>query len=129
LGKMTSYYYGIFLLTVFASLGLSGLAGFWVEFFVFRGVFEILPIFAVIGVLGIVSTAVYILWKIVQYVFLGDFSWDRWKAVTHGAKLTDLLSFEKVTLWPLVLFMIAFGVYPTPLVAFFNTFSRWLFGG
>ncbi len=129
LGKMTPYYYGIFLLTAFASLGLPGLAGFWAEFFVFRGAFQIMPLFAAIGIIGIVVTAAYILWKIVQYLFLGDFSWDRWKAVTHGAKLTDMVTFEKVTLWPLVLFMIAFGVFPTPLVAFFNTFSQWLFGG
>jgi len=128
LSKMTPYYYGIFLLTAFASLGLPGLAGFWAEFFIFRGAFQIMPLFAAIGIIGIVVTAAYILWKIVQYLFLGDFSWDRWKAVTHGAKLTDMVSFEKVTLWPLVLFMIVFGVYPTPLVAFFNTFSRWLFG-
>ncbi|MGD8627097.1 MAG: NADH-quinone oxidoreductase subunit M, partial [Anaerolineae bacterium] len=129
LGKMTPYYYGIFLVTAFASLGLPGLAGFWAEFFVFRGAFEILPIFAVIGVLGIVFTAAYILWKIVQYVFLGDFSKERWEAVTHGAKLSDMVSFEKVTMWPLVLFMIGFGVYPTPLVDFFNDFSQMLFGG
>jgi NADH-quinone oxidoreductase subunit M len=129
LGKMTPYYYGIFLVTAFASLGLPGLAGFWAEFFVFRGAFQIMPVFAAIGIIGIVVTAAYILWKIVQYVFLGDFSWDRWKSVTHGAKLTDMFSFEKVTMWPLVLFMVFFGVYPTPLVAFFNTFSRWLFGG
>ncbi len=45
LGKMTPYYYGIFLLTAFASLGLPGLAGFWAEFFVFRGAFEIMPWF------------------------------------------------------------------------------------
>jgi NADH-quinone oxidoreductase subunit M len=129
LGKMTPYYYGIFLVTAFASLGLPGLAGFWAEFFVFRGAFQIIPVFAAIGIIGIVVTAAYILWKIVQYVFLGDFSWDRWKEMTHGAKLTDMLSFEKVTMWPLVLFMIAFGIYPTPLVAFFNSFARELFGG
>ncbi|HSR30836.1 MAG TPA: NADH-quinone oxidoreductase subunit M, partial [Anaerolineae bacterium] len=43
LGKMTPYYYGIFLVTAFASLGLPGLAGFWAEFFVFRGAFQIIP--------------------------------------------------------------------------------------
>jgi NADH:ubiquinone oxidoreductase subunit 4 (subunit M) len=32
-------------------------------------------------------------------------------------------------MWPLVLFMIIFGVYPTPLVEFFNSFARGLFGG
>jgi NADH-quinone oxidoreductase subunit M len=129
LGKMTPYYYGIFLVTAFASLGLPGLAGFWAEFFVFRGAFEIMPWFAAIGVIGIVVTAAYILWKIVQYVFLGDFDLAKWKEVTHGAKLTDLLSFEKVTMWPLVLFMVGFGIYPTPIVNFFNSFSQMLFGG
>jgi NADH-quinone oxidoreductase subunit M len=126
---MTPYYYGIFLVTAFASLGLPGLAGFWAEFFVFRGAFQIIPWAAVIGILGIVVTAAYILWKIVQYVFLGDFSRERWDKVTHGAKLTDMVSFEKVTMWPLVLFMIVFGVYPTPLVEFFNTYAQKLFGG
>ncbi len=129
LGKATPYYYGIFLVTALASLGLPGLAGFWAEFFVFRGAFEIMPWFAAIGALGIIVTAAYILWKIVQYVFLGDFSLAKWKEVSHGAKLTDLLAFEKVTMWPLVLFMIGFGVYPTPIIEFFNTFSRALFGG
>jgi NADH-quinone oxidoreductase subunit M len=112
LSKMTPYYYGIFMVTALASLGLPGLAGFWAEFFVFRGAFQIMPVFAAIGVAGIVVTAAYILWK----------------EVTHGAKLTDLLAFEKVTMWPLVLFMIGFGVYPTPIVDFFNNFSKALFG-
>ena len=87
------------------------------------------PWFAAIGVLGIVVTAAYILWKIVQYVFLGEFSQEKWEEVTHGAKLTDMLTFEKVTMWPLVVFMIGFGVYPTPIVEFFNTFAQALFGG
>ncbi|MCL7452726.1 MAG: NADH-quinone oxidoreductase subunit M [Anaerolineae bacterium] len=129
LGKMTPYYYGIFLVTAFASLGLPGLAGFWAEFFVFRGAFEIMPWFAAFGVLGIIFTAAYILWKIVQYLFLGDFNLERWKEVTHDAKLTDLMTFEKVTMWPLVLLMIGFGIYPTPLVDFFNSFAQKLFGG
>ena len=74
-------------------------------------------------------TAAYILWKIVQYVLLGDFSLDRWNEVTHGASLSDMLSFEKVTMWPLVVFMILFGVFPTPLVDFFNSFAQAFFGG
>jgi NADH-quinone oxidoreductase subunit M len=129
LAKATPYYYGIFLVTALASLGLPGLAGFWAEFFIFRGAFEIMPWFAAIGVLGIVVTAAYILWKIVQYVFLGDFDQAKWDRVAHGSRLTDMLSFEKVTMWPLVVFMILFGIYPTPLVNFFNSFAQMLFGG
>jgi NADH-quinone oxidoreductase subunit M len=129
LGKMTPYYYGIFLLTALASLGLPGLAGFWAEFFVFRGAFEIIPVFAAIGIIGVVLTAAYILWKIVQYVFLGEFKQEKWDEVTHHAKLTDMLAFEKVTMWPLVLFMIGFGLFPTPIINFFNSFAQKLFGG
>jgi NADH-quinone oxidoreductase subunit M len=129
LSKMTPYYYGLFMVTALASLGLPGLAGFWAEFFVFRGAFQIMPGFAALAVAGIVFTAAYILWKIVQYVFLGDFDMEKWKEATHGAKLTDVLAFEKVTMWPLVLFMIGFGVYPTPIVEFFNSFAQKLFGG
>jgi NADH:ubiquinone oxidoreductase subunit 4 (subunit M) len=43
--------------------------------------------------------------------------------------LTDMSTFEKVTMWPLILFMIGFGVFPTPLVDFFNSFAQKLFGG
>ena len=33
---------------------------------------------------------------------------------------SDVAMFEKVTLWPLVAFMVLFGVYPTPILSFFN---------
>lgn len=129
LGKVTPYYYGIFMVTALASLGLPCLVGFWAEFFVFRGAFEIMPVFAAIGIIGVVLTAAYILWKIVQYVFLGEFKQDKWDEVTHHAKLFDMQAFEKVALWPLVLFMIGFGLFPTPIINFFNSFAQKLFGG
>ncbi len=121
------YYYGLFAVTAFTSLGLPGLAGFWSELFVFRGAFEIVKIWAVIGVLGIVLTAAYILWKIVQYTFLGEYDPHKighWTDVTTGAEEhepRDVALFEKVTLWPLVAFMIFFGVYPAPILNFFNS--------
>jgi NADH-quinone oxidoreductase subunit M len=120
------YYYGIFAVTAFASLGLPGLAGFWSEFFVFRGAFDIVRIWAAIGVIGIVLTAAYILWKIVQYVFLGEYDPHKishWSDVETGKDAhepKDMAIFEKVTLWPLVAFMFLFGVYPMPLLNFFN---------
>ncbi len=121
------YYYGLFAVTAFTSLGLPGLAGFWSELFVFRGAFEIVPIWAVVGVLGLVLTAAYILWKIVQYTFLGQYDPHKiahWTDVETGAELhepKDLAFFEKVTLWPLVALMVLFGVYPAPILNFFNT--------
>jgi|YNPNPStandDraft_1061719.scaffolds.fasta_scaffold12115_2 NADH-quinone oxidoreductase subunit M len=120
------YYYGLFAVTAFTSLGLPGLAGFWSEFFVFRGAFDIVKVWAAIGVLGIVLTAAYILWKIVQYTFLGQYDPGKirhWTDVETGAELhepKDVALFEKVTLWPLVFFMVLFGIYPAPILNFFN---------
>jgi NADH-quinone oxidoreductase subunit M len=121
------YFYGLFAVTAFASLGLPGLAGFWSEFFVFRGAFDIVRIWAAIGVLGIVLTAAYILWKVVQHVFLGEYDPHKishWTNVETGAEThepADVAAFEKVTLWPLVAFMVFFGIYPMPLLSFFNS--------
>jgi NADH-quinone oxidoreductase subunit M len=123
LGSKVPYYYGIMLVTGFASLGLPGLAGFWSEFFVFRGAFAIIPVFAIIGVLGIVFTAAYILWKVVQYVFLGEFDQEKWNQATHNAELTDLETFEKVTMWPLVILMVLIGLYPSLIVRLLNAVS------
>jgi NADH-quinone oxidoreductase subunit M len=122
LGAKLPYYYGIMAVTGFASLGLPGLAGFWSEFFVFRGTFAIIPIYAVVGVLGVIFTAAYILWKIIQYMFLGPFNEERW------GKLTDMELFEKVTMWPLVIFMVLFGIYPTPILNLFNAATTALMG-
>jgi len=126
LSSKLPYYYGLFAVTAFTSLGLPGLAGFWSELFVFRGAFDIVKVWAAVGVLGIVLTAAYILWKIVQYTFLGQYDphkIDHWTNVQTGAEEhepRDVALFEKVTLWPLVAFMVLFGVYPAPILNFFN---------
>ncbi len=122
LGSKLPYYYGITLVTAFASLGLPGLCGFWSEFFVFRGTLRIMPLFAVIGAAAIVFTAGYILWKIVQYVFLGAFDEARW------GKLTDMTWWEKVTMWPLVAVMVLVGIYPAPVLELFNSATTALLG-
>lgn len=128
LGARVPYYYGMMAVTGLASLGLPGLAGFWAEFFVFRGAFHIMPVFAVIGAIGIVITAAYILWKIIQYVFLGSFDEHKWNERTHHAKLTDMDTFEKVTMWPLVVGMVLIGVYPPVIVNIINTATKALLG-
>ncbi len=122
------YFYGIMLVTAFASLGLPGLAGFWAEFFTFRGAFAIVPVWAAFGTIGIVMTAVYILWRIVQNVFLGEYDESKVEHWTTGDGQaadgpTDMAFFEKLTLWPLVIGMLVIGIYPTWLLNFFNTSS------
>ncbi len=114
LATIMPVYYGLTLVTAFASLGLPGLIGFWSELFVFRGAIRLIPVAAFIGVIGMVFTAGYTLWKIVQYLFLGTLDRERW------GTLPDLVWWEKLTVWPLVLTMVVLGVYPAPLINTFN---------
>ncbi len=122
LASKVPYYYGIMLVAGLASLGLPGLAGFWGEFFVFRGTFAIAPVYAAVGVIGIVFTAAYILWKVIQHVFLGPFN-EKW------ADLRDMDTYEKITLWPLVGFMVLFGLYPPLIVDTINAAMTRLLSG
>jgi NADH-quinone oxidoreductase subunit M len=109
----------------FASLGLPGLAGFWAEFFTFRGAFALVPYWAAFGAIGIIITAVYILWRIIANLFLGNYDphklhhWTTVEGVeTDGP--TDMAAFEKLTLWPLIIGMFVIGIYPTVVLNYFN---------
>lgn len=128
LSSITPVFYATMMFAGFASLGLPGLAGFWAEFFTFRGSFGIVPIMSVVAVIGIVITAGYILWRIIQNVFLGQYDahkLEHWTTGTgeHADGPTDMARFEKVTLWPLVAMMIILGVFPTLVLGYFNLFS------
>jgi len=112
--KRMPHYYGLMLVAGFAALGLPGLIGFWGEFFVFKSTMGLVPIFAFIGMLGVVFAAGYTLWKIVQHIFLGELDEARW------GQLQDMTAWEKVTVWPLVILIVVFGLYPTLLVDMFN---------
>ena len=128
LSGMTPVFFATMMFAGFASLGLPGLAGFWAEFFTFRGAFDIVPVLATVGVIGIVITAAYILWRIIQNIFLGEYDakkWTHWTTVhgEHADGPTDMAFFEKVTLWPLVFLMILFGIFPSIVLNFFNQAS------
>ncbi|MBW7884043.1 MAG: NADH-quinone oxidoreductase subunit M [Caldilineaceae bacterium] len=125
LSARTPYYYGIMMVAAMASLGLPGLSGFWGEFFTFRGAFYLTTGWAAFAVLGIVFAAVYILWRVMQHVFLGTYDDSKithWTTATggHADGPTDMVGFEKLTLWPLVILVFIIGVYPTPLLNYLN---------
>jgi NADH-quinone oxidoreductase subunit M len=116
-------YYGVMMVTAFASLGLPGLAGFISEFLVFRGAFHLIPGFAIVGIIAIVLTAAYILYKIIQYVFLGEFSEEKWNRVfdaEHWPFKMDMASFELITMAPLIVGMIWIGIAPSFLLNTIN---------
>jgi NADH-quinone oxidoreductase subunit M len=109
--------YGSFLIVAaFASLGLPGLAGFVSEFLVFRGAFGValagntsLLVLTALSVLGILFTAAFILWKVIQVLLLGPQN-ERWLGTA------DLRRPEVGMLVPLVFFMLLFGLWPRPIL-------------
>jgi NADH-quinone oxidoreductase subunit M len=103
---------GIMSLATFASLGLPGLAGFVSEFMVFVGSFPVYQVIVIFAVLGVVITAGYLLWML-QRIFLGKFN-EKW------AGLTDMSARELVSLVPLQVLIVFIGVYPRPVIDFMN---------
>ncbi|MBI2247193.1 MAG: NADH-quinone oxidoreductase subunit M [Armatimonadetes bacterium] len=112
LGARLPVYSGITTLAMLASLGLPGLMGFVAEFLVFLGSFGVFPYLTAVAVTGVVFTAAMFLWTI-QRIFLGPLN-PRW------ATLADMDAREKLTLVPLAVLMVIFGLYPKPLLDLIN---------
>ncbi len=105
---------GILGFTAMASLGLPGLAGFWGEFMALLGSYQPLEGLStgffrtamVIGAIGTVLTAGYMLWML-QKVNLGEPS-SEWA----GKTFPDVDRYEMVAWAPLIVLIVAVGVYP-----------------
>jgi NADH-quinone oxidoreductase subunit M len=105
---------GILAFTAMASLGLPGLAGFWGEFMSLLGSYNPLEGLSiglfrtamVIGAVGTVLTAGYLLWML-QKVNLGEP-----KAEWEGHEFHDVDKFEMAAWVPLIVTIVAIGVYP-----------------
>jgi len=97
-----------------ASLGLPALAGFVSEVTVFLGTFERHEFLTIMGVLGIVFAAGYILWTI-QRVFWGE-------ADPAWADLGDATAWwERAPLLAMGLAILALGVYPKVMMDLVET--------
>ncbi|MCY9695402.1 complex I subunit 4 family protein [Paenibacillus alginolyticus] len=100
---------GILLVAGMASLGLPGLSGFISEFLAFLGLFETHRVYAIVGTLGIIFTAVYVLRGVLN--------------ITFGPKqpnlqlqgMRDARLIEAVPMITLVAFILLLGVYPDVL--------------
>ncbi len=107
---------GIFAFVAIASLGLPGLAGFWGEVMSLLSAFSpneaagldvgLFRIFMVMGGIGTVLTAGYFLWML-QRVNMGTLP-EKWQ----GAGLHDIGSIEWLAWVPLLVLIVALGVFP-----------------
>jgi NADH-quinone oxidoreductase subunit M len=96
-------------IAIFASLGLPGFSGFIGEFFSLMGAFTspfLHPAFAIIGALGLLLGAGYLLWTF-QKIYLGKLYLKN-----NEWSLPDLNKLELCSLFGLGIISILLGVYP-----------------
>ncbi|WP_438487350.1 NADH-quinone oxidoreductase subunit M [Streptomyces sp. S186] len=107
---------GTFLVGGLATLSLPGLAPFVSEFLVLVGTFSRYPVIGVIGTVGIVLAALYVL-VLYQRTMTGPV-----RAEVGG--MPDLRARELVVVAPLIAVLIFLGVYPKPLTDIVNPAVR-----
>ncbi|MEK6710541.1 MAG: NADH-quinone oxidoreductase subunit M [Nitrospinota bacterium] len=98
-----------FVLTALSSIGLPGLNGFVGEFIILAGAFQRNPGFAAAGTLGVVLSAVYMLWML-QRVLFGS------RLAPANESLRDLTPREWAVMVPMAFLMFWIGLYPKPLL-------------
>jgi NADH-quinone oxidoreductase subunit M len=105
-------YAAMFGLFTFASIGLPGLSGFVGEFLVMLGAFQYSGWVAAWAMLVIIAGAVYMLWMFQRAFFAVPSDWMR----QGWTGLRDLTRIEWLSLAPLVVLVVALGVFPAPVL-------------
>src|ERR1022692_3129540 len=103
---------GLFLISGLAGLALPGLSTFVSEFLVLVGTFTRYKVAASFATVGIILAAIYILWMY-QRTMTGPVR-------EQVARMPDLKARELWAVGPLIALIIAFGVYPKPLLDIIN---------
>ena len=81
------------------------------------GSFQTAPVLAVIGILGVLLSAIYLL-TLVQRVFYGPAK----ESDVHP--FADLHWKERVVLWPLAMAIVVLGIFPQPWLQLFEPSAR-----
>lgn len=98
----------LFTVVMLASIGLPGLSGFVSEFLILLGTFATHAWWAVFASIGVVAAALYLLWAY-QRVFHG-------RAEGANLEITDATSKERWVLVPVIVLIVALGVFPKPVL-------------
>ena len=109
IAKIMPLYATMFLILIFGAIGLPGTMGFVGEILVMISAVNVNGIMAILMVTGIVLSAAYSLY-LYRRVMFGKVE------VAALKKLKDLTPLETLTLLPLVILIIALGIYPQPLL-------------
>jgi NADH-quinone oxidoreductase subunit M len=99
---------GVFTLVMLSSVGLPGLNGFVGEFLILLGAFSSARWWTVVAVTGVILAALYLLWAY-QRSFHGP-------AEGENATMEDLRLSEMLGIMPLLVLIVAMGIYPKPVL-------------
>jgi len=98
----------LFTVVMMASIGLPGLSGFVSEFLILVGTFATHAWWGAVAATGVIAAAAYLLWAY-QRVFHGQ-------ATGANASIPDATLSERWVLVPVVVLLVALGVFPHPLL-------------
>ncbi|MCC8419166.1 MAG: NADH-quinone oxidoreductase subunit M [Rickettsia endosymbiont of Glossina mortisans submortisans] len=102
-----------FMIAMLGSVGLPGTSGFIGEFLSLLGIYKVNVAATFIAVLGIILGAVYML-KLLKEVMLGEITN---KEIIH---FRDLYKYEIISIAPLILLIIYFGLMPSSILNVFR---------
>lgn len=98
----------VFIIAMFASMGLPGLSGFISEALIFLGIYKKFTTITVLALFGLLIGAAYLLWMF-KRMFFGE--------VAESCKgYSDMNTREVVYMIPLCIAVIVFGIYPSPVL-------------
>jgi NADH-quinone oxidoreductase subunit M len=108
--NMPKYAVALLIFTM-ANVGLPGTSGFVGEFLTLLGAFKANTWVALFATTGVILSAAYALW-LYRRIIYGVLSKESLK------NLLDLSTRERVIIYPLVVLVIFFGVYPAPILRY-----------
>jgi len=122
------YYYGgivhfmpiyavLFLIFTLANIALPGTSSFTGEFLLLTGIYKTNVITAVVSALGVILSGGYSLWLYNRVVF-GNIK------VNYTLKFTDVSLREFSIMFPLFLFVLLMGIYPTYFLSYIHLASN-----
>ena len=103
-----------FIIGGLVSMGMPGLSGFVAEFPIFMGVWERMPIIAIIAIISIVVTAGYIM-LVIRRVFFGEMPAE------FEGHIGPIRVLDKVAIAVLCAIMILLGLFPSLMVPMVQT--------
>ena len=109
LARVMPLYAAFLMVATLSSIAVPGTSGFVGEFLVLIGSFKPLPILTLVAALGVILSAVYMLWSVQRILF---------NPLTRGEnrRLSDLNWREAAMLVPLSAMIIWVGIYPHPFL-------------